>query len=111
MAGLADERCVELNSQAVGLTAAAAGELKLQLPDWTLINDGMDKLERAFIFVNFADAMAFASKVGEAAEAQGHHPELTTTWGRTTLRWWTHVVRGLHRNDFIMAAKTDALAS
>jgi 4a-hydroxytetrahydrobiopterin dehydratase len=47
--------------------------------------------------------------VGELAEAEGHHPVLVTRWGSVTVIWWTHKIRGLHRNDFIMAAKTDAL--
>ncbi len=46
-------------------------------------------------------------KVGELAEEEGHHPALLTKWGRTTVTWWTHKIKGLHRNDFIMAAKTD----
>ena len=48
-------------------------------------------------------------RVGALAESEGHHPALLTEWGRTTVTWWTHKIRGLHRNDFIMAAKTDSL--
>jgi 4a-hydroxytetrahydrobiopterin dehydratase len=49
-------------------------------------------------------------RVGELAEEEGHHPALLTEWGRVTVSWWTHKIRGLHRNDYIMAAKTDVLA-
>jgi 4a-hydroxytetrahydrobiopterin dehydratase len=53
--------------------------------------------------------LEFTKKVGELAEVEGHHPALLTEWGRTTVTWWTHKIKGLHRNDFIMAAKTDEL--
>ena len=110
MAGLADEQCVALSSGAAGASPAEVAELKPQVPGWTVVNDGMDKLERSYTFESFAEALAFTNKVGAIAEEQGHHPQLTTEWGRTTVRWWTHAAGGLHRNDFIMAAKTDALA-
>ncbi|MCH7607212.1 MAG: 4a-hydroxytetrahydrobiopterin dehydratase [Chloroflexi bacterium] len=110
MPGLADEQCAALSSGSAPASSAEVAELKSQVPDWTVVSDGMDKLERSYTFESFADALAFTGKVGAIAEEQGHHPQLTTEWGRTTVRWWTHVAGGLHRNDFIMAAKTDALA-
>ena len=110
MAGLADEQCVALSSGAAGAAPDEITELKAQVPGWTVVNDGMDKLERSYTFETFAEALAFTGKVGAIAEEQGHHPQLTTEWGWTTVRWWTHVAGGLHRNDFIMAAKTDALS-
>ncbi len=66
-------------------------------------------LRRLFHFDTFAQALEFTTKVGELAEEEGHHPALLTEWGRATVMWWTHKIKGLHRNDFIMAAKTDAL--
>ncbi len=69
----------------------------------------MDTLERTFRFRDFAGALAFTARVGAEAEAQGHHPFLLTEWGRVTVTWWTHKIKGLHRNDFIMAARTDRL--
>ena len=81
-----------------------------QVPDWQLVErDGSERLERTFTFPDFAAALRFTSAVGELAESEGHHPALLTEWGRVTVTWWTHKIRGLHRNDFIMAAKTDAL--
>src|SRR4029434_3522610 len=67
---------------------------------------GINRLERLYKFSNFAEALTFTNKVGELAEAEAHHPALLTEWGRVTVAWWTHKIRGLHRNDFIMAAKT-----
>ena len=110
MAGLADERCAALSSTSAGASPAEIEELKRQVPDWTVVNDGMDKLERSYAFGSFAEALSFTDSVGAVAEEQGHHPQLTTEWGKTTVRWWTHVAGGLHRNDFIMAAKSDALS-
>ena len=66
---------------------------------------------RIFHFPSFADALAFTNRVGVLAEEEAHHPALLTEWGQVTVTWWTHKIRGLHRNDFIMAAKTDALAA
>jgi 4a-hydroxytetrahydrobiopterin dehydratase len=66
---------------------------------------------RANHFPNFTEALAFTNRVGALAEADGHHPALLTEWGRVTVTWQTHKIRGLHLNDFIMAAKTDELAA
>jgi 4a-hydroxytetrahydrobiopterin dehydratase len=70
---------------------------------------GIKRLRRVFSLDDFAQALEFTKKVGELAEEEGHHPALLTEWGRTTVTWWTHKIKGLHRNDFIMAAKTDEL--
>jgi 4a-hydroxytetrahydrobiopterin dehydratase len=78
--------------------------------DWGIVErDGIKRLRRVFSVDDFALALAFTKKVGELAEEEGHHPALLTEWGRTTVTWWTHKIKGLHRNDFIMAAKTDEL--
>ena len=49
--------------------------------------------------------------MGELAELEGHHPAILTEWGRVTVTWWTHKIKGLHRNDLIMAAKSDGMYS
>ena len=72
-------------------------------------HDEIKRLDRTFKFLDFAQAMEFSHKVGEAAEDEGHNPRITTEWGRVNVAWWTHKIRGLHRNDFVMAAKTDVL--
>lgn len=77
---------------------------------WEVVDDnGIKKLTRSFKFKNFAQALEFVNKVGELAESEGHHPEIEFGWGHATVTWWTHKIGGLHQNDFIMAAKTDAL--
>ena len=87
-------------------------ELSREISGWQpLERDGIARLERVYHFPSFADALAFTNRVGTLAEAEGHHPALLTEWGRVTVTWWTHKIRGLHRNDFIMAAKTDGLVT
>jgi 4a-hydroxytetrahydrobiopterin dehydratase len=78
------------------------------IPGWVL-EEGAGGIRREFRFRNFADAIGFAVRVGEIAEQEGHHPDLSVGWGYCTVRFRTHAVRGLHENDFIMAAKVDRL--
>ena len=110
MPPLANEQCEEINAQSTLATPEELTEMKAQLPDWQIINDSMDKLECVFRFRTFAQALAFTNAVGSAAEEQNHHPRIVTEWGKVTVTWWTHFLGGLHRNDFIMAARTGALA-
>ena len=88
--------------------------LSKEIEGWSVIDDAKDnymvKLEKRFGFSTFAAAMVFVNKVGVVAEDEGHHPEITFTWGRATVRWWSHDRGGVTRDDFIMAAKTDAIA-
>jgi 4a-hydroxytetrahydrobiopterin dehydratase len=112
MSTLAAERCVACRRDSPRVTETEIAELTRQIPDWQrLERDGIARLERVFHFPSFADALAFTNRVGALAETEGHHPALLTEWGRVTVTWWTHTIRGLHRNDFVMAAKTDALAA
>ena len=81
-----------------------------EVPDWRHeVREGVSRLTRDFKFANFVDALAFTNAVGALAEEQGHHPALLTEWGSLRVTWWTHKIRGLHLNDFVMAAKTDQL--
>jgi 4a-hydroxytetrahydrobiopterin dehydratase len=108
---LTSEKCVACRRDAPRVTQAEIEELKPQIPRWSLVErDRIERLERVFTFANFAEALAFTNRVGALAEEEGHHPAIVTEWGRVTVSWWTHKIRGLHRNDVIMAAKTDALA-
>ena len=112
MSTLSAERCVACRRDSPQGTVAEVAELRREVSDWQLLErDGIARLERVFHVPSFADALVFTNRVGALAEAEGHHPALLTEWGRVTETWWTHKIRGLHRNDFIMAAKTDALAA
>ncbi len=92
------------------VTDAEIEEFSPQIPEWRIIEvDGMKRLVRRYTFKNFVQALEFTNKVGEIAEAAGHHPALLTEWGSVEVSWWSHKIKGLHKNDFIMAAKSDEL--
>lgn len=108
MAGLAGERCTPCRGGEPTLDGPEIDELLQAVPGWRVVyRDGVGRLEREFRFADFASALAFTDRVGERAEEAGHHPALLTEWGRVTATWWTHTIGGLHRNDFVMAARTD----
>jgi 4a-hydroxytetrahydrobiopterin dehydratase len=108
MGELTQMKCTACRGGEPTLTDAEVEELRPQVPDWRIVErDGVKRLERAFTFDDFAQALAFTNRVGEQAEEEGHHPALQTEWGKVTVTWWTHKIGGLHRNDFIMAARTD----
>jgi 4a-hydroxytetrahydrobiopterin dehydratase len=104
---------VEIEPCREGESPLSEGELaKLytHISEWEIVEqEGIKRLERSFEFPDFAQALAFTNQVGELAEAAGHHPGILTEWGKVTVTWWTHEIQGLRRNDFIMAAKTDAV--
>jgi len=110
MSNLASGKCVACRAGEPTLTDAEIAELQPQLPDWQVKEvEGMKRLERVFKFKNFAQALEFTNKIGRIAEEENHHPLIVTEWGKVTLDWWTHKIGGLHKNDFIMAAKSDSL--
>lgn len=110
MVALTQEKCEACRADAPQVSDEELAELIRVIPDWSIeVREGIMQLEKSFSFKNFAEALAFTNKVAELAEAQGHHPSLLTEWGKTTVTWWSHKIKGLHRNDFIMSAKTDQL--
>ena len=111
MSILLNEKCIACRRDSPRVTEAEIRELKPQVPDWALVErETIQRLERVFRFRNFAEALSFTNRVGSLAEAEGHHPAILTEWGQVTVTLWTHKIRSLHRNDFIMAAKVDSLA-
>ena len=111
MTALHEEKCEACRADAPKVSEQELKTLLKDIPDWEPIaRDGVLMLKRAFKFKNFREAQAFTNAVGDLAESEGHHPEITLEFGRVTVVWWTHKINGLHRNDFIMAARTDGLA-
>ena len=103
-------KCVACRKGAPTVTDEETADFRPQVPEWEIVErDSIKRLERTYVFDNFIQALSFTNGVGEIAEAEGHHPALLTEWGKVTVTWWTHKIKGLHRNDFIMAAKTDRL--
>lgn len=110
MGGLADENCVPCRGGVPPLDRNEVEELLPEAPGWGVVDrDGLQALEREFRFPDFASALAFTNRVGALAERAGHHPALLTEWGKVTVTWWTHATGGLHRNDFVVAARTNTL--
>lgn len=106
------KKCVPCSTDAPLATDVEIAEFLPQLPGWEIVEiDGMRRLTKVFVFKNFRQALHFTNLVGEAAEAEGHHPALLTEWGKVTVSWWTHKIGGLHLNDFIMAAKTEEIGN
>ncbi|TKB46846.1 4a-hydroxytetrahydrobiopterin dehydratase [Ferrimonas sediminicola] len=110
MSELSQLKCEACQAGAPQVSDQELAALLSQIPNWgTQVRDGVMQLERVYKFKNFKLAWAFANKVAELAEEEFHHPGILLEWGRVTVTWWTHAIGGLHRNDFIMAAKTDQL--
>jgi 4a-hydroxytetrahydrobiopterin dehydratase len=93
------------------LSKAEQAGLLDELRDWAVISDnGIDKLQKSWLFRDFASAQVFVLQVGGLAQAANHHPAILLEWGRVTVSWWTHTIGGLHHNDFIMAARCNTLS-
>jgi 4a-hydroxytetrahydrobiopterin dehydratase len=108
MTNLTAERCEACRKDSPRVTAEEQAELLPLIPEWQLTEEnGIPRLERLFRFKSYPETLAFVQQVGELAEQEGHHPRLIVDWGKVTVLWWTHKIKWLHRNDFIMAAKTD----
>lgn len=111
MTDYARMRCEACRAGAPKLTDTEFDALSAQIPDWKLAVQGdVPQLWKKFVFSNFLEAIQFANLIGEEAEKEGHHPALLVEWGSVEVRWWTHKIQGLHKNDVIMAARTDAIA-
>ena len=108
MNDLSKQSCEACRADAPRISDEDLRELMPNIPEWrVVVVDNMMRLSREFSFKNFQQAIAYSIRVGEIAEAAGHHPAILTEWGKVTVSWWTHKIRGLHKNDLIMAARTD----
>jgi 4a-hydroxytetrahydrobiopterin dehydratase len=109
MSELASEHCQSCAPGSEPLSEDLAAKLGAETPAWE--RDGNQKLRREFSFPNFRDAFGFVARAALVAEAEGHHPDIELGWGRAVFELTTHAASGLTRNDFVMAAKIDRLAS
>lgn len=110
MVDLVEATCEACRPDAKPVSAEEAKAFQAQVPDWDIIEvEGVSQLRRRFSFPDFEEALAFTDEVGALAEEEGHHPAILTEYGKVTVRWWTHAIGALHKNDFIMAAKVDEL--
>jgi len=107
---LSAQKCEACRRDAPRVSDEELLELMRLIPGWKCVDrDGVLQLERIYKFKDFKLAWVFHGKVASMAEEEGHHPSLLLEWGKLTVTWWTFSIKGLHKNDFICAAKTDAL--
>ena len=110
MSDLVQQKCVACRADAPRVADDELPDLLKQIPDWqSITNDSVLKLNKVFNFDNYSDAISFTNKIAQLAEEEDHHPAILLEWGRVEVTWWTHKIGGLHKNDFIAAAKTDLL--
>lgn len=111
MIDLKTSHCETCQEGVPRITQREIDEFMPLIPGWQIVElDGVQRLQRDFEFKDFAQALEFVNRIGSLAEGEGHHPSILLEYGRVTLTWWTHKVRGLHVNDFIMVARSDELA-
>lgn len=107
---LSEMECEACRVDAPKLSSDELGHLLEEIPNWVwVVEDEIMKLRRTFQFSDFSSAIHFTNQVGLLAEQHGHHPAILTEWGKVTVTWWTHKIKGLHKTDFVMAAKTDLI--
>lgn len=107
---LASQHCQPCRGDSLPASPAEQVAYLAELPGWSRVEvAGIDHLVRAYAFHSYGDGLAFAQRLGNLADQEDHHPTLIIEWRKVTVQWWTHAIRGLHHNDFVMAAKSDAL--
>lgn len=107
---LAQMHCSTITKDTPMLSQDAVAEYLARLSGWLIIlKDGEPRLEKSYTFKDFDQAVNFTDQVAKLAKEEDHHPAILTEWGKVAVTWWTHKIRGLHQNDFIMAAKTEKL--
>ena len=80
-----------------------------EINGWVLIDEPINKIQKVFSFKSYKDSVDFSNKIASLADDEDHHPQIVLEWGKVTVIWWSHKIEGLHKNDFICAAKTDKL--
>tara|TARA_B100001059_G_scaffold99590_1_gene99175 strand:+ start:402 stop:746 length:345 start_codon:yes stop_codon:yes gene_type:complete len=107
---LSQSSCEACKVDAPILSEQEIQELAPQIPSWMIHEEeGIKKLICSFAFSSYEDSVNFTNKVAKLAEEEDHHPEIVLEWGNVTVSWWSHKIKGLHKNDFICASKTDNL--
>ena len=110
MSDLASNTCEACRIDAPRVSDDEASILIKEIEGWDVIDDGAKKLKKEFSFSNYSDSVDFSNKVADMADKEDHHPQIILEWGKVTVIWWSHKIRGLHKNDFICAAKTNKIS-
>ena len=107
---LSKDSCEACRLDAPVLSDQEVKDLSSQIPSWAVYEEeGIKRLICSFAFSSYKESIDFTIRVAELAEAEDHHPEIILEWGNVTVSWWSHKIKGLHKNDFICASKTDDL--
>ena len=105
---LSESSCEACREGAPVLSDSEISELMKETPSWIIHEeDGVKRLVCSFAFSSYRDSLDFTNKIARMAEDEDHHPEIILEWGNVTISWWSHKIKGLHKNDFICASKTD----
>ena len=107
MSDLAVSSCEACKIDAPIVSDDEASVLIKEIEGWELVDKGVKKLKKEFTFSNYRDSVDFSNKVADMADQEDHHPQIILEWGKVTVAWWSHKIKGLHKNDFICAAKTN----
>ena len=110
MSDLASTTCEACRIDAPRVSDDETSILINEIEGWDVIDEGVKKLKKEFSFSNYSDSVDFSNKVADMAEEEDHHPQIILEWGKVTVIWWSHKIKGLHKNDFICAAKTNNLS-
>jgi 4a-hydroxytetrahydrobiopterin dehydratase len=109
MVELSTQSCEACRIDAPRVSEEEISSLMLEIPNWNLEKDSINKLKRVFNFSDYQSAVNFSNDVAKMADLEDHHPQIVLEWGKVTVVWWSHKIQGLHKNDFICASKTDNL--
>ena len=110
MSELTQSSCVPCRGGVAPLDEAGIANYAPDVPEWRVVKrDGIARIEREYTFPDFQEALDFTVAIGELAEREQHHPDIHLSWGKVRVETWTHKIKGLHRNDFILAAKSDRI--
>ena len=110
MIDLASSTCEACRIDAPKVSDDEASLLIKEIEGWDVIDEGVKKLKKEFSFSDYSDSIDFSNKVADMADKEDHHPQIILEWGKVTVIWWSHKIKGLHKNDFICAAKTNKIS-
>ena len=107
---LKESKCEACTIDALLVSDSEAKVLLLELDGWVIESDsGINQLIKTYKFSNYTESLDFSNKVADLAESEDHHPKIILEYGSVEVSWWSHKIKGLHKNDFICAAKTDLI--
>ena len=109
MNDLSSQSCEACQIDALKVPQDQIQILLSEINGWFLIEEPINKIQKIFSFKSYKDSVDFSNKVASLADDEDHHPQIVLEWGKVTVIWWSHKIKGLHKNDFICAAKTDKL--